>query len=166
MSLGRVSRARVLRGVVFGSLGVALAHAAGGCGVWQQRPSQRFARPYQPTPQGPVQFAPDVDQADLNGVALDGLPAGVQGAFRHDHPDAAVTAVRQVPTGTGVMLYRVAYLEDGVSGATTYRAGGGDTTPPGMMIRRDDSGRPPAQYAPSTQPVQAVIPVMAPVAPN
>ena len=166
MSLGRVSR--VLHGVVFGSLGAALAVGTAGCGAWQQRPSQRFAREPKPTPQGPAQFAPEVDQASPNGVALDGLPAGVQGAFRHEHPDAAVTAVQQVPTGTGVLLYRVAFLEDGTSGAATYHSGGTEMTPPGTgtIIRRDDSGRPPAQYAPATQPAQAAVPVIAPNAAN
>jgi hypothetical protein len=168
MSLGRVTRPRVLRGVVVGALAATAAGVAGGCGVWQQRPSARFARPYKPTPQGPVQFAPDVDQTEPNGVALDGLPASVQGAFRQEHPDAAVTAVQQVQTGTGVMLYRVAFLEDGTAGRSTYHAGGREMSPAGTgtIIRRDDSGRPRAQYAPSTQPVQAELPVIAPSAAN
>ena len=171
MSLDGFPRARALRGVSAVAAGVALLFGAVGCGAWQQRPSQRLAREYKPTPQGPVQFAPEASQAGVNTVALDGLPAGVQGAFRSEHPDAAVTAVSQVPTGTGLMLYRVAFLEDGVSGASTYHAGGRETGTAGTatIIRRDDSGRPPAQYAPaapSTQPTQAAIPVLSPVTPD
>jgi hypothetical protein len=118
-----------------------------------------------PTPEGPVTFAPDVEQGTYTDVALDGLPAMVQVNFHRDHPDAAITAVEQVPTGAGLMLYRVAYMDDGVAGCATYRAGGREMNPPGSeyIIRRDDSGRPAAKYSPSTRPVQQTgIEILAP----
>jgi len=158
MSLGRVAP------VVFGSVLLAMAFSSLGCNVRREWPTRQFAREHKPTDEGPVTFAPDVTQAGYNRMALDGLPSMVQVMFRRDHPEAAVTAVEQVPTGTGVMLYRVAYLEDGTAGSSMYRAGGRDmSAPTPSIIRHDDSGRPPAKYAPSTQPTQQTgIGVLAP----
>lgn len=155
MSLDRVART-----VVLGSSALALSAGAIGCSAFREQwPTQRMAREYKPTPQGPVTYAPDVEQGPYNAAALDGLPGGVQASFRRDHPDAAVTAVTQVPSGAGLMLYRIGYVEDGSAGSTTYRAGGhalgADAGP--TASQPDLTGRPKAKYAPrpATQPTAA-----------
>jgi hypothetical protein len=140
-----------------GALLVAVAFAAAGCsnakGQW---PDSRLKKQHIPTDRGPIAYAPDVEQAQYNMQAMNGLPAGVQASFLRDHPDAAITSVQQVPSGTGLMFYRVAYLEDGLGGVMMYRSSGVDLDPPPTIIRRgDDYGRPPVKYAPSTQPAQA-----------
>jgi hypothetical protein len=128
-------------------------------------PSRRLAREYKPTDEGPVVFAPDVQQNTYNRMAMRSLPSQVQVSFRREHPDAAITNVEQIPTGAGLMLYRVAYMEDGAAGSATYRAGGRELNAPGpgyTIIRGDITGRPPAKFAPSTQPTQAGIEILAP----
>jgi len=160
MCLGRVFCASVLAAITLSSIG---------CGVREQWPTRRFAREYKPTDEGPVVYAPDVQQSTYNRTALSGLPAHVQVSFRHEHPDAAVTHVEQVPTGAGLMLYRVAYMEDGAAGSAMYRAGGSELNPSNSgptIIRGDLTGRPPAKYGPSTQPTQAGIEILAPASPE
>jgi hypothetical protein len=159
MNLGRT-----LRWTGSGSLLLAIAFAAAGCGASREMPAKQFARVHKPTDRGPTVYAPDVEQAQYNMQALEGLPIGVQASFGREHPGAAITRVEQIPTGTGLMLYRIAYLDDGVAGATTYRASGSDMAPPpAIIIRGDDFGRPRARYAPSTQPaLQTHLEVISP----
>jgi hypothetical protein len=86
MSLGRVFCVSVLAAITLSSIG---------CGVREQWPTRRFAREYKPTDEGPVVFAPDVQQSTYNRTAMSGLPAHVQVTFpprasrRRDHPSRA-----------------------------------------------------------------------------
>jgi hypothetical protein len=164
MSLGRVARP-----VVFGSFAAAMVVGVAGCSAFREQwPSRRLAREYKPRPEQPAYYAPEVDQTTYNAAALNGLPLGVQSAFRSEHPDAAVTAVNPMPSGAGLTIYRVAFVEDGAASAATYRAGGRDVQSGSTSIIRqhDDSGRPAAKFAPATQPSQQTnIEVLAPAAP-
>lgn len=156
-----MSRGRVTRLAVFAASAVALAWGSVGCSSFRQEwPTRRMAKEHKPTDEGPITFAPDAEQDVVTSKAVDGLPAGVQSAFRHDHPGVAVTSVKQIPNGSGLMLYRIAYLDEGVASSATYRAGGKDFSPagePGYVVRPDDTGRPAAKFAPAggpaTQPV-------------
>jgi hypothetical protein len=164
MNLGRVASI-----IILGSSAAAMVVGAAGCSAFREQwPSRRLARDYKPRPEQPAYYAPEVDQASYNAAAMNGLPLGVQSAFRSEHPDAAVTAVSPMPSGAGLTLYRVAFVEDGVASAATYRAGGRDVLdgPTTIIRQRDDSGRPAAKFAPSTQPTQQTnIEVLAPAAP-
>ncbi len=94
-------------------------------------------------------MAPEVESDPFTSVATDGLPAGVQASFQQEHPSAQITNVQRIPSGTGPMLYRVSYLQDGAAGSTSYRSTGTDMAPPAEIVfRPDDSGRPRAKYAP------------------
>lgn len=126
-----------------------------------QFPAKRFARPYiRDHNEDPVAFAPEVEQSQFNSVQLTGLPARVQYAFLHEHPAASITAVQTVPSGSGPMLYRVAYVEAGMAQSTTYADGGRDLSHDQRetIIRQDDSGRPKATYAPANGSASAGIP--------
>jgi hypothetical protein len=94
-------------------------------------------------------MAPAVERSAFASPQLEGLPAGVQAAFASEHANAEILKVQTVPSGTGPMIYRISYVEDGEPGLATYTSGGKDTAPPPSVVYRpDDSGRPRAKYAP------------------
>ena len=149
MGFGRVARVGV-----YGTFGVALLAAAAGsssgCGrIRNEWPDRRFAREYVPPAPRPDVVAPEVDRTAFASPHLQGLPVGVQASFAKEHPSAEVTKVDAIPSGTGPMLYRISYVEDGSAGMATYTSGGRDTAPPPSVVYRpDDSGRPRAKFAP------------------
>ncbi|MDB5295733.1 MAG: hypothetical protein JWO31_1716 [Phycisphaerales bacterium] len=146
---------RLARVGVFGAvLAVGtMAATSAGCSRWrEQSPSGRLARQYTPPATRPSADAPVVGQTAFASSQLEGLPAGVRTAFAAEHPSAAVTKVSPLPSGSGPMLYRISYLEDGVGGSGTYTAAGRDPSPAAaVVIRPDDGGRPKAKYAPKPE---------------
>jgi hypothetical protein len=124
-------RATLLLAVV-----VAVPAVIGCSRVRDQFPDRRFNRPYKPTPAAEPYAAPVVRQSTVNHVALGGLPEGVKLTFLRDHPEAAVSSVQHVPSGTGPMLYRITYIEGGIAQQATYHATGDDLNgPPEVIVR-------------------------------
>ena len=138
-----------------GVLVVAGLGVLAGCGpVREQFPDRRFAREHVPTPPTEPVFAPELDQNDVNNVQLAGLPVKVQASFRRQHPGVGITSVRQVPSGTGPMLYRIGFVEGGAAQSVTYGDAGVDQadSASARVFRDESDGRPPIQYAPAKSP--------------
>ena len=96
----------------------------------QEREYTKYERktlftPYTPPMDEDVVMAPDLEQREFNDVRLRSLPAGVQARFGRDLEGAQILRVEHIPSGSGPMLYRVVYLQDGVPGEMIYKAGGG-----------------------------------------
>lgn len=145
MGVGRIARVGV-----FGSCCIALVAVSFGCTKFREQwPSRRLAREYTPPATRPIVMAPAVDRTAFASPQLEGLPGGVQAAFVRQHRAAEIRKVETLASGTGPLLYRISYVEDGTAGMATYTSGGADTTPPSAVVyRQDDSGRPKAKYAP------------------
>lgn len=149
MGVSRLARVGVL-GICSATL---LAGLTGCSRVREQMPARRLAREYPPSATRPAIEPPVAEAGAFTSSRLAGLPLGVQASFREEHPDAQVTSVATVPSGTGPLLYRITYLEDGVPGVVTYQSSGRDLAPPPeVVIRPDDTGRPKAKYAPVPEP--------------
>ena len=63
-------------------------------------------------------------------VTNDDLPPAVRVAFRRDHPDAAITDLRQFSAETGAPLYRVTFIDNHTPGSATYYMNGQRLTLP------------------------------------
>jgi hypothetical protein len=141
MGFGRVARVGV-----FGTFCAALAAGGSvGCGgpVSREWPSRRLAREYEPPVGRPDVMAPAVEAGAFTSPRLEGLPVGVQAAFAKEHPSAEVTKVDAVPSGTGPLLYRISFVEDGSAGRATYTSAGRDAAAPPAVVYRPDDRRPP-----------------------
>jgi hypothetical protein len=68
--------------------------------------------------------APHVSVEMANSAQFRAVPLQIQHAFTLDYGDAAVTSVQMLPTGTGGMFYKIAYIENGTPGQAVYHTDG------------------------------------------
>jgi hypothetical protein len=76
-------------------------------------------------------------QRDANLTWLERTPPEVQRSFLRTFPDAAITDVQLQPTGTGLILYKVVYINRGQPGNVVYHSDG-------TILRAPGVGRAPA----------------------
>jgi hypothetical protein len=139
-----------------GALAVGLAAVAvsGGC---QYLPFYRYSQKmlYAPGERASETDAPHVSVGMANSAQFRAVPLQVQHAFALDYAGAAVTGVQRVPTGTGGMFYKIAYIENGTPGQAIYQDDGASTaTDQGVVVIPESSLVPisPLPAEPSTQP--------------
>jgi hypothetical protein len=84
--------------------------------------------------------APQVTVEMANSAQFRAVPLQVQHAFALDYGGAAVTSVQMLPSGTGAMYYKIAYIENGRPGQAVYHADGSTTgADAGVVVLPDPS---------------------------
>jgi hypothetical protein len=76
-------------------------------------------------------------QRDANLTWLERTPPEVQQSFLRTFPEAAITDVQLQPTGTGLILYKIVYINRGQPGNVVYHSDG-------TILRSPGVGRAPA----------------------
>jgi hypothetical protein len=76
-------------------------------------------------------------QREANLARLEYTPPEVQRSFLRTFPDAAITNVELQPTGTGLTLYKIVYINRGQAGNVVYHSDG-------TILRSPTVGRAPA----------------------
>jgi hypothetical protein len=76
-------------------------------------------------------------QREANLARLENAPPEVQRSFMRTFPDAAITDLQLQPTGTGLTLYKIVYINHGQPGNVVYHFDG-------TMLRSPTAGRAPA----------------------
>ena len=76
-------------------------------------------------------------QRQANLTRLEITPPEVQRSFLKTFPDAAITDVQLQPTGTGLTLYKVVYINRGQPGNVVFHSDG-------TILRSPSVGRAPA----------------------
>ena len=71
-------------------------------------------------------------QQAANLVRLELAPPAVQRSFLRTFPDAAITDVQLQPTGTGLTLYKIVYIDRGRPGNVVYHSDGTILRSPGV----------------------------------
>jgi hypothetical protein len=71
-------------------------------------------------------------QREANLARLEIAPPEVQRSFLRTFPDAAITDVQLQPTGTGLTLYKIVYINRGQPGNVVYHSDGTILRSPGV----------------------------------